>query len=148
MALRDLVPWKDGSRNLSVQGNETGNPFLALHREMNRMFDEAFRSFDAGMPGVYEVFRLACPALSAQLRPIETGLARLRGAKPFYDDTAEALAATRDDVDERRGFPGSQCTCSSASGASDFSSFSSWTSAIRRLGSRMVSARVDHRARM
>jgi HSP20 family protein len=51
MALRDLVPRKDGSRNVSVQGNETGNPFLALHREMNRMFDEAFRSFDIGSFG-------------------------------------------------------------------------------------------------
>src|SRR3954452_23714531 len=51
MALRDLVPWKDGSRNVSVHGNETGNPFLALHREMNRMFDEAFRSFDIGSFG-------------------------------------------------------------------------------------------------
>jgi HSP20 family protein len=46
MALRDLVPWKDSSRNVAVQRNETGNPLLALHREMNRMFDEAFRSFD------------------------------------------------------------------------------------------------------
>jgi HSP20 family protein len=46
MALRDLIPWKDSSRNLAVQRNETGNPLLALHREMNRMFDEAFRSFD------------------------------------------------------------------------------------------------------
>jgi len=51
MALRDLVPWKDGSRNVSVQRGETGNPFLALHREMNRMFDEAFRSFDIGSFG-------------------------------------------------------------------------------------------------
>jgi HSP20 family molecular chaperone IbpA len=42
IALRDLVPWKDGSRNVNAQRNETGNPFLALHREMNRMFDEAF----------------------------------------------------------------------------------------------------------
>src|SRR3954452_4063120 len=46
MALRDLVPWRDSSRNVAVQRNETGNPLLALHREMNRMFDEAFRSFD------------------------------------------------------------------------------------------------------
>jgi HSP20 family molecular chaperone IbpA len=27
---------------VNAQRNETGNPFLALHREMNRMFDEAF----------------------------------------------------------------------------------------------------------
>ena len=46
MGLRDLVPWNNSSRKVSVPGNETSNPFLALHREMNRMFDEAFRSFD------------------------------------------------------------------------------------------------------
>jgi HSP20 family protein len=51
MALRDLVPWKNGSRNVAVQHNETANPLLALHREMNRMFDEAFRSFDVGAFG-------------------------------------------------------------------------------------------------
>src|SRR5438445_10502570 len=51
MALRDLVPWKNGSRNVAVQHNETGNPLVALHREMNRMFDEAFRSFDIGSFG-------------------------------------------------------------------------------------------------
>jgi HSP20 family protein len=51
MALRDLVPWKDSSHNVAVQRNETGNPLLALHREMNRMFDEAFRSFDIGSFG-------------------------------------------------------------------------------------------------
>ncbi len=62
---------------------------------------EAFRRFDTGMPGVYQQFTLACPSLSAQLRPVETGLARLRGAKPFYDDAASALASTKDDVDER-----------------------------------------------
>ncbi|MFQ3455185.1 Hsp20/alpha crystallin family protein [Bradyrhizobium sp. BEA-2-5] len=45
MALRDLIPWNDGSRDLSLQRNEP-NPFLALHREMNRLFDDAFRSFD------------------------------------------------------------------------------------------------------
>lgn len=48
MALRDLVPWNNSSRKVSVPANETSNPFLALHREMNRMFDEAFRSFDIG----------------------------------------------------------------------------------------------------
>ena len=51
MALRDLVPWNNSSRNVSVPVNETSNPFLALHREMNRMFDEAFRSFDIGSFG-------------------------------------------------------------------------------------------------
>lgn len=46
MALRDLIPWNNGSRNMAVQRGEPGNPLLALHREMNRLFDDAFRSFD------------------------------------------------------------------------------------------------------
>ena len=46
MALRDLIPWNNGSRNMAVQRSEAGNPLLALHREMNRLFDDAFRNFD------------------------------------------------------------------------------------------------------
>jgi HSP20 family protein len=46
MALRDLIPWNNnGSRDVGLHRNEV-NPFLALHREMNRLFDDAFRSFD------------------------------------------------------------------------------------------------------
>jgi HSP20 family protein len=45
MALRDLIPWNNGSRDLSPHRSET-DPFLVLHREMNRLFDDAFRSFD------------------------------------------------------------------------------------------------------
>jgi HSP20 family protein len=45
MALRDLIPWNNGSREVSLHRNEP-NPFLALHREMNRLFDDAFHSFD------------------------------------------------------------------------------------------------------
>lgn len=49
MALRDLIPWNNGSRDLSVRrNNDAGSPLLALHREMNRLFDDAFRSFDIG----------------------------------------------------------------------------------------------------
>lgn len=44
---------------------------------------EAFRRYDADMPGTYQEFRLACPSLSQQMRPVETGLARFRNAKPF-----------------------------------------------------------------
>ncbi|PWJ89526.1 hypothetical protein C8D77_107170 [Mesorhizobium loti] len=62
---------------------------------------EAFRGFDARMPDVYQEFRLACPSLSQQMRPIETGLSRFRNAKPFYDDEVPALAQTQADLDER-----------------------------------------------
>lgn len=42
MAMRDLVPWGRG-RNVSARGED--NPFMTLHREMNRLFDDAFRDF-------------------------------------------------------------------------------------------------------
>ncbi|QQO14741.1 Hsp20/alpha crystallin family protein [Bradyrhizobium diazoefficiens] len=45
MALRDLIPFNNGSREVGLHRAET-NPFLALHREMNRLFDDAFRAFD------------------------------------------------------------------------------------------------------
>jgi HSP20 family protein len=44
MAIRDLIPWNNRGRDLSVRRDD-GNPFLSLHREMNRLFDDAFRSF-------------------------------------------------------------------------------------------------------
>ena len=39
--------------------------------------------------------------MSAKLRPVETGLARFRNAKPFYDDVSHALVQTKHDLDER-----------------------------------------------
>lgn len=45
MNVRDLIPWSR-SRNLPATSTETSNPFFALHREMNRMFDDFARSFD------------------------------------------------------------------------------------------------------
>jgi HSP20 family protein len=44
MAMRDLIPWSRG-RDVSVRRGED-NPFLTLHREMNRLFDDVFRGFD------------------------------------------------------------------------------------------------------
>jgi HSP20 family protein len=45
MSVRDLVPWNRG-RDVTVRRGEEANPFLALHREMNRLFDDVFRGFD------------------------------------------------------------------------------------------------------
>jgi HSP20 family protein len=50
MALRDLIPWNNGSRDVSSYHSH-GNPLLAVHREMNRLFDEAFRAFETGTFG-------------------------------------------------------------------------------------------------
>ena len=50
MALRDLMPWSsNGSRDLSR--NDPSHAFLALHREMNRLFDDTFHSFGTGLFG-------------------------------------------------------------------------------------------------
>ena len=45
MAIRDLIPWNRG-RDVTVRRTEDQNPFLTLHREMNRLFDDVFRGFD------------------------------------------------------------------------------------------------------
>ncbi len=55
MSMRDLIPW-DRNRNLpSSSTGDNANPFLALHREMNRIFDDFARGFDlpasGGWPG-------------------------------------------------------------------------------------------------
>jgi HSP20 family protein len=44
MAMRDLIPWSPG-RDVAVRRGED-SPFLTLHREMNRLFDDVFRGFD------------------------------------------------------------------------------------------------------
>jgi HSP20 family protein len=44
MAMRDLIPW-NRDRDVSVRRGED-HPFVALHREMNRLFDDACRGFD------------------------------------------------------------------------------------------------------
>jgi len=50
MSLKDLIPWNRGG-TMPAAFNDDGQPFFALHREMNRVFDNFFRgmeSFDAG----------------------------------------------------------------------------------------------------
>jgi len=44
MTIRDLIPWSRG-RDAAIRRGEDGNPLLTLHREMNRLFDDAFRGF-------------------------------------------------------------------------------------------------------
>jgi HSP20 family protein len=45
MAFTDLIP-SNRSRDVATRGSGDVNPFLALHREMNRLFDDVFRGFD------------------------------------------------------------------------------------------------------
>lgn len=45
MAMRDLIPWNRG-RDVTVRRGENFSPFVSLHREVNRLFDDFFRGFD------------------------------------------------------------------------------------------------------
>ena len=52
MAIKDLIPWNNKEREVGFQRPTDVHPFLALHREMNRMFDEVFRGFDVAPFGL------------------------------------------------------------------------------------------------
>ena len=47
MSVRDLIPWGRSETRVPVSRSDS-DPFLTLHREMNRLFDEVWRGF--GMP--------------------------------------------------------------------------------------------------
>ena len=47
MSVRDLIPWSRGSSQApSIYRNDDMDPFMSLHRNVNRLFDEVFRGFD------------------------------------------------------------------------------------------------------
>jgi hypothetical protein len=46
MPIKDLVPSSRGRELSARRDEETTNPFLTLHREMNRLFDEARHRFE------------------------------------------------------------------------------------------------------
>ncbi|MER8523448.1 Hsp20/alpha crystallin family protein [Mesorhizobium sp. M0644] len=53
MAIRDLIPWgRENNQTPSLFRDADRDPFLTLHREMNRLFDEAFRGFDTRLPSL------------------------------------------------------------------------------------------------
>ena len=50
MAWTDLVPWGRNHSVAAPSSAQESSPFFALHREMNRMFDDFARSFELEMP--------------------------------------------------------------------------------------------------
>ena len=70
MALKDLIPWNRG-RDVAVRRAEAPSPFLSLQREMNRLFDEAFRGFDLAPFGISD--RLFGGASWPNVEVAETG---------------------------------------------------------------------------
>jgi hypothetical protein len=67
MSVRDLIPWgrNNGSQVPSVLRDEDGDPFVSLHRNVNRLFDDVFRSFGSGLPsfGNGSGFRAGWPSV-------------------------------------------------------------------------------------
>ncbi|MGX8009007.1 Hsp20/alpha crystallin family protein [Mesorhizobium sp. ORM8.1] len=51
MNMRDLIPWgRNNNQAPSIYGG--GDPFVSLHREVNRLFDDVLRSFETHLPSV------------------------------------------------------------------------------------------------
>jgi len=50
MNVKSLIPWGRSREVTPLRYSEETNPLLALHREMNRVFDDFFRGFDFPMP--------------------------------------------------------------------------------------------------
>ncbi|BBD37247.1 Hsp20/alpha crystallin family protein [Aminobacter sp. NyZ550] len=47
MSVRDLIPWNRGNNQApAINRSEDMDPFMSLHRNVNRLFDEVFRDFD------------------------------------------------------------------------------------------------------
>lgn len=52
MSVRDLIPWgrDNGNRTPALFRDSERDPFLSLHREVNRLFDDVFRGFGSSLP--------------------------------------------------------------------------------------------------
>lgn len=52
MSVRDLIPWgrSNGNQVPSVLRDGDRDPFLSLHREVNRLFDDVFRGVGSNLP--------------------------------------------------------------------------------------------------
>jgi len=45
--MRSLIPWGRPNAVSTPRTSDEGNPFVALHRQMDRLFDDFFQDFDA-----------------------------------------------------------------------------------------------------
>jgi HSP20 family protein len=81
MNMRDLIPWGRSEQTTPSRFREEADPFMTLHREMNRLFDDVFRGFDmapfgsmsrmAGWPHVEVVDNDKDIRISAELPGLE-----------------------------------------------------------------------------
>jgi len=67
MSVRDLIPWgrDHGSSVPTVLRDDDRSPLFSLHREVNRLFDDVFRSFDRGVPAfsALPTFKVGWPSV-------------------------------------------------------------------------------------
>jgi HSP20 family protein len=64
MAIKDLIPWNNGGREVGIHRGADVQPLFTLHREMNRMFDDFFRGFDLAPFGpTHALNRLGWPQI-------------------------------------------------------------------------------------
>src|SRR5690606_23278291 len=54
MSVRDLIPWgrNGGDQTPTLFRDSDRDPFLSLHREVNRLFDDVFRGLGSGFPTI------------------------------------------------------------------------------------------------
>jgi HSP20 family protein len=88
MTFRDRIPWNRG-RDVAVRRSQEANPFLMLHREMNRMFDDVFRGFDLAPSGGERAF-----SAGSRVR-----LAEHRGKRDRQDGYGRAAGLDEKDVE-------------------------------------------------
>ena len=94
MNMRDLIPW---GRERSVPSYQAADPFLTLHREMNRLFDDVFNRFENGIPAVGR--RTTWPSIEVVEADNEV---RIAAELPGMEEKDVELAV-RDDVLILRG---------------------------------------------
>jgi HSP20 family protein len=112
MNMRDLIPWGRSEQTTPSRYRDEADPFMTLHREMNRLFDDVFRGFDmaplgsmsrmAGWPHVEVVDNDKDVRISAELPGLEDkdvevlmgdGVLTIRGEKRSeIEDKERALS--------------------------------------------------------
>ncbi|MDF3856379.1 Hsp20/alpha crystallin family protein [Paracoccus sp. P2] len=64
MNVRDLIPWNRNDSQLPASFREGDrDPFLSLHREVNRLFDDVFRGFGLPSAGAVPAFGGGWPSV-------------------------------------------------------------------------------------
>jgi len=69
MSVRDLIPWgrSNGNQVPSIFHDGERDPFLSLHREVNRLFDDVFRGFDSRSFGGASALGSGWPSASVEI---------------------------------------------------------------------------------